>query len=109
DSAMATFAMLLPHYIQYMGIVWLLHRRKFGNEAPAPASTPQSILVRLSTDLRLLLPVLAAIGAAFYVGSVMSRRHGFFPHFAAPGRRTASPSARRGSAFSISHLPDISR
>jgi hypothetical protein len=23
--------MLLPHYVQYMALVWLLHRRKFGN------------------------------------------------------------------------------
>ena len=29
DSARATFAMLLPHYLQYLGLVWLLHRRKF--------------------------------------------------------------------------------
>ena len=82
DSAMATFAMLLPHYIQYMGIVWLLHRRKF-SAAPATVSRSQSILVRFSTDVRLLIPVLTAIGVAFWVGSSLSRRYGVFPHFEA--------------------------
>jgi len=82
DSAMATFVMLLPHYVQYMGIVWLLHRRKFA-AGGVSATKSQSLLVRVSTDLRLLVPILFAIGAAFYFGSVMSRRHGFFPHFEA--------------------------
>jgi len=79
---MATFVMLLPHYVQYMGIVWLLHRRKFGT-APARVSRGQSVLMRLSSDLRLLVPVLTAIGVAFYVASHFSRRNGFFPHFEA--------------------------
>ena len=30
DSGYATLAMLLPHYVQYLALVWLLHRRKFG-------------------------------------------------------------------------------
>lgn len=87
DSAMATFCMLLPHYVQYMGIVWLMHRRKFA-EAPAAAaaSTPrmsfaQSVLVKLSNNAGLLVAVLFSIGAAFYVGSVLSRRNGFFSEF----------------------------
>ncbi|HSP16206.1 MAG TPA: hypothetical protein VLV78_15775 [Thermoanaerobaculia bacterium] len=78
DSAMATFVMLLPHYVQYLGFVWLVHRRKF----PQPAgSVSQTILGKLSSNTRFLLPVLLAIGVAFWVGNSLSRRHGFFPQF----------------------------
>jgi hypothetical protein len=62
DSEVATFAMLLPHYVQYLSLVWLLHRRKFGdvNEgAPVP-------LLRMSASLAYLLPVLFAVGFSFY-------------------------------------------
>ena len=38
DSNIATLAMLLPHYVQYLTLVWLLHRRKFGTATEgAPA------------------------------------------------------------------------
>ena len=63
DSETATFAMLLPHYVQYLALVWLLHRRKFGHEsvgAPAP-------LLRLSASLTYLLPVLFSVGFFFYL------------------------------------------
>ena len=33
DSARATFAMLLPHYVSTSALVWLLHRRKFREPA----------------------------------------------------------------------------
>jgi len=84
DSSLATGAMLLPHYLQYMGIVWLLHRRKFAN-APAAAteSRPQSVIVTLSKSARLLVPVLFGIGAAFFVAARLSARVGLFPHFEA--------------------------
>jgi hypothetical protein len=81
DSSMATGAMLLPHYFQYMGIVWMLHRRKFGTATAATPSRSQSVLATLSRSALLLVPVLFAIGAAFFVGARLSARFGLFPHF----------------------------
>jgi len=63
SSEVATFAMLLPHYVQYMSLVWLLHRRKFGS-ATEGAPTP---LLRMSAKLIYLIPVLFAVGFSFYV------------------------------------------
>jgi hypothetical protein len=63
DSEVATFAMLLPHYVQYMSLVWLLHRRKFGDVhdgAPLP-------LLRMSSNLFYLVPVLFSIGFSVYM------------------------------------------
>jgi hypothetical protein len=62
DSNIATLAMLLPHYVQYLALVWLLHRRKFGtaNEG-APV-----ILRQISSKLIILIPVLMAVGFPIY-------------------------------------------
>lgn len=62
DSGMATLAMLLPHYVQYLTLVWLLHRRKFGgsNEG-APV-----VLRQISSKSTLLIPLLVAGGFAVY-------------------------------------------
>jgi hypothetical protein len=62
DSGIATFAMLLPHYVQYMALVWLLHRRKF---AGATGGAPP-LLRLVSGRLVYLIPMLAAIGFFFY-------------------------------------------
>ena len=65
DSGGATYAMLLAHYVQYLGLVWLLHRRKF----PKPVgSRPQVLLQRLSANIPLLLTVL--LGATLSVWGV---------------------------------------
>jgi len=55
--------MLLPHYVQYMSLVWLLHRRKFG-EAQEGAPVP---LLRMSAKLVYLVPVLFLIGFSVYL------------------------------------------
>jgi hypothetical protein len=75
-SELATFAMLLPHYVQYMGLVWLLHRRKFGQGAGVPR-----LLGLMSTRLRYLLPVLVLVGGAFYVMHVAALRAGQYYYF----------------------------
>src|SRR5262245_57253000 len=62
NSQAATFAMLIPHYIQYLGLVWLLHRRKFRERS---GSRPQQGLHRLSSNTPLLLGVLAVFGLGF--------------------------------------------
>jgi len=59
DSNQATLGMLLGHFIQYLAIVWLVHRRKF-SRLGAPVS--HTWLSKLSTTLPLLLVVLLAIG-----------------------------------------------
>jgi hypothetical protein len=62
DSTIATVAMLLPHYVQYMTLVWLLHRRKFGTARDgAPA-----VLRHISSKLIFLIPVLIAAGLPIY-------------------------------------------
>lgn len=78
DSATATFCMLLPHYVQYLGIVWMLHRRKFRE---VQGSAPQQTLARLSTNLKLLVPALASIGIVFWAAASLSRRTGYFDQF----------------------------
>jgi len=62
DSGGATLVMLLPHYVQYLTLVWLLHRRKFGesNEG-APVALRQ-----ISNKIFLLIPVLLVGGFAVY-------------------------------------------
>jgi hypothetical protein len=62
DSNIATLAMLLPHYVQYLALVWLLHRRKFGT---ATEGAPV-ILRQISSRLVVLIPVLIAVGFPVY-------------------------------------------
>jgi len=62
DSTIATLAMLLPHYVQYLALVWLLHRRKFGT-----ASEGAPVFLRqISSRLIFLIPVLMAVGFPIY-------------------------------------------
>jgi hypothetical protein len=64
DSNIATLAMLLPHYVQYLALVWLLHRRKFGNGA-ANDGAPAALRL-VSSRLVVLIPVLMAVGFPIY-------------------------------------------
>jgi hypothetical protein len=63
DSNIATLAMLLPHYVQYLALVWLLHRRKFGS---ASGGAPV-ILRQISSKLVILIPVLCIVGFPIYL------------------------------------------
>jgi hypothetical protein len=62
NSEIATFAMLLPHYVQYLALVWLLHRRKFG----ATGQGVPRLLGLMSARLHYLLPMLGLVGFSFY-------------------------------------------
>lgn len=62
DSGIATLAMLLPHYVQYLTLVWLLHRRKFGE---ANTGAPKALL-QMSRKTLLLASVLIAFGFSIY-------------------------------------------
>lgn len=77
DSEIATFAMLLPHYVQYMAIVWLLHRRKF---AEREGGVPP-LLRAMSRKVWVLVPVLFSAGFLFYVFHELSLKHGHMPLF----------------------------
>jgi hypothetical protein len=73
DSQYATLIMLLPHYVQYLALVWLLHRRKFSGMStgvPAP-------LRYLSTRLAVLLPALVLVGYGFAKLQDYSMQHGY--------------------------------
>jgi hypothetical protein len=64
DSARATIGMLVGHFIQYLGIVWLLNSRKLAN---GTGSLGQRALSRLWRDPWVLVPALVATGALFMV------------------------------------------
>ncbi len=74
DSSLATAVMLLPHYLQYLGLVWLLHRRRF--RSGAEGSPSQRVLQKISANTPLLLVVLAGIGVSFAAASVILRHVG---------------------------------
>jgi len=78
SSELATYAMLLPHYVQYMGLVWLLHRRRF---RVVDGSAGQRALTHVSRSLGLLVPVLLAIGVCFYAMSQFSIATGTHRYF----------------------------
>ncbi len=63
DYLLATVAMLMGHFIQYLGIVWLLNRRKYAQQGAG--SRAQQWLVRLSSRPRLLLASLLLLGGVF--------------------------------------------
>jgi hypothetical protein len=116
DSEGATFVMLLPHYVQYLGIVWLVHRRRF---TQVEGSLAQRGLAQVSRNLVLLTGVLLSGGLAFLAGKVLFRSIGHveqfevlylmlaFVHFYLDGlfwafrdphvRRTVGPYLMRGS------------
>lgn len=60
NTEQATLGMLLGHFLQYLGLVWVVHRRKF---AAAGDGRSQPWLARLSTNLPLLVAVLFISGA----------------------------------------------
>jgi hypothetical protein len=76
DYVLATIAMLMGHFIQYLGIVWLLNRRKY-SEATA-GSRAQRWLVQLSSRPRLLLTILVLVGATFLFVDRGSRHVGMY-------------------------------
>jgi hypothetical protein len=72
-SEAATTAMLLPHYVQYMALVWLLHRRKFRTSSGgAPV-----FLRHVSGNLMFLIPILFGVGFSFYLLRNFSASQGY--------------------------------
>lgn len=79
DSGGATFVMLLPHYVQYLAIVWLLQRRRFPSSEDPRRS--HRALHRLSHSLPLLTAVLLGIGATLLSIKMIAGGSGYANHF----------------------------
>jgi hypothetical protein len=70
DHTYAGGAMLVGHYVQYLGLIWLLNRRKY---AQPSGSAAQRALGWTSRRLGALVPTLLALGgvaAAFHYGAL---------------------------------------
>jgi hypothetical protein len=73
DSGRATFAMLLPHYVQYLALVWLLQRRKLRATQGSPA---QELLRRVSGNTIGLIVTLAGVGLGGFAFKELLARAG---------------------------------
>jgi hypothetical protein len=80
DSAKATLGMLLGHFLQYLALVWLLHRRRFPEVV---GSAAQRALCVVSADLRVLLAVAAIAGAGVTGAFLLCVRLGTTGYFQA--------------------------
>lgn len=69
DLNLATFGMLMGHFLQYLGIVWLLNRRKYST---MEGSRHQRLLSSISTKTPLLLLALVSVGLVFYLAQKSS-------------------------------------
>jgi len=78
DSGRATFAMLLPHYVQYLALIWLVHRRRFREAA---GSRAQVYLHRVSANNAGLVLALAASGLLFFAAKELLTRVGYLALF----------------------------
>jgi hypothetical protein len=63
DLNLATFGMLMGHFLQYLGIVWLLNRRKYSMTV---GSARQNLLTTISSNTPLLLVAVTLIGLLFF-------------------------------------------
>jgi hypothetical protein len=70
DYTLATLGMLMGHFVQYLAIVWLLHRRKY---APIQSgSFAQRLLERVSSRYVLIGAFFAASGLFFVAANHMT-------------------------------------
>ena len=65
DSGLATMAMLVGHFIQYLAIVWLLNHRKY---SAAGGSMAQRMLAHMSANPVSVAVTVIGIGLAIFVG-----------------------------------------
>jgi hypothetical protein len=66
DYNLATLGMLMGHFVQYLAIVWLLHRRKYGSlHTGSPA---QQLLSRVSARY-LLLGAFIVLSGLFFIAA----------------------------------------
>jgi hypothetical protein len=73
DSNLATLAMLMGHFLQYLAIVWLLHRRKYDGLA---GSAAQRLLGWVARRTPVVLVALAGSGVVIYLVEKTARALG---------------------------------
>jgi hypothetical protein len=73
DANLATLAMLMGHFVQYLAVVWLVHRRKYA--APV-GSAGQRALARVGARTPVMLTTLAVVGLMFLAADRGSRALG---------------------------------
>jgi len=73
DSNLATFAMLMGHFIQYLAIVWLLNRRKYAGSAGSPR---ERALAWISARPVPLFGTLFLVGMGFYAADRITTAFG---------------------------------
>ncbi len=69
SADLATLAMLMGHFIQYLAIVWLLNRRKY---AGSTGSWHERFLGEVSARPGLILTLFGVIGLSFYAADKMT-------------------------------------
>jgi hypothetical protein len=65
DYELATAGMLMGHFLQYLALVWLLHRRKYAGAGGG--SVAQLLLANATRRVPLLIVALAASGLVVYL------------------------------------------
>ncbi|MBI3792944.1 MAG: hypothetical protein HY275_18970 [Gemmatimonadetes bacterium] len=68
DYTVATLGMLMGHFVQYLALVWLLHRRTYEAGVPV-ASAPERVLGAVATRLTLVLIAFVICGAFFLIAN----------------------------------------
>ncbi len=74
DPALATLGMLAGHFVQYLGIVWLLHRRKFVRSLGRDMRRPLAAMSASIPVLIASLTVMSLITLAVYFAAVRLSR-----------------------------------
>ncbi|HMC22726.1 MAG TPA: hypothetical protein VKL19_12820 [Thermoanaerobaculia bacterium] len=79
NAADATNGVLFGHFVQYIALVWLLHRRKY---LPGTGSALQNGLASLSRNVILLGALMFTLAVAFYMIGKMTQVYGIYGVYA---------------------------
>jgi len=71
----ATIGVLFGHFIQYLALVWLLHRRKY---APGTGSSLQNALAFFSRNVVVLGAVMVTLAFGFFMLGKVMQRYGVY-------------------------------
>ena len=75
NALAATNGVLFGHFVQYLALVWLLHRRKY---APGTGSSLQNGLAFLSRNLIFLGGLMLTLAFAFYMTGKIMQMYGVY-------------------------------
>ncbi len=75
NASDATTGVLFGHFIQYLALVWLLHRRKY---APGTGSSLQNALAFFSRNVVLLGAVMVALAFVFFMTGKIMQKYGAY-------------------------------